>query len=684
MNIATDGAQVGAQAAVVHELNVYGARDDSPQEQLNQGLRYLDYGIPGRARERIESAAGRLPVDSRIDYYLVLALLSGRTMSQLDRGDRAQVRQILARHPDPGADQWASALALIDDLLHRRGLNTRQPISAQLESLPEQQRAELERHLTLMMDGAVQDRAWKNMITIARKRQFARSRTDRAWMFFQPVPLRPRVRWPERPRLTLRAWFALIPAILTTVAGSVAIISFTVGRLGWLLAAVPFVGGIGGWLLLTGVLRWWTHHSRHSGGWVPITARRPRSDFRSANFVARVSALFGSAHRRLRPGGAEGIAWDEVTEGLRAALCDEVVDLYWADRIEARQVAWLIRYLVRDLRRRWDAGILARRGRPRVAPAVRGRAIGGGVLCAAALAVVIVAAWGARPALTSIALVLTLPAAWYTALVLVRRIHQQYRYRDEFVEARELLRARTREFLRWQARLENRPDDAEVARWLDCDRTLLMHEAMRFYQLRPSDTVTYAVLEAPAKRGTRTAREEGGPWRYATYKLVVFLLTEDGVRQLEARMDFNTGQVGDRERVTYRFDAVASVRVKATEHSDREFILKLVNGDAIDIKELIAKLRPMSGRLGRRGGSRVVADLDLDEAELVHGSTEALELTLDAAGVPRTLYILEGIAADGKTWVQREREREQLHTRAVLDESVEFKTIDDRAPAPLS
>ena len=44
-------------------------------------------------------------------------------------------------------------------------------------------------------------------------------------------------------------------------------------------------------------------------------------------------------------------------------------------------------------------------------------------------------------------------------------------------------------------------------------------------------------------------------------RLQVFLLAEDGVRQVTANLAFMTGTLTIRERTSYRYDAIVSMRV---------------------------------------------------------------------------------------------------------------------------
>lgn len=146
------------------------------------------------------------------------------------------------------------------------------------------------------------------------------------------------------------------------------------------------------------------------------------------------------------------------------------------------------------------------------------------------------------------------------------------------------------------------------------------------YQLKWSDIQAYASLEAHGTN-SRKARVKNGPWRYARYRMLVFLLTSDGVRQLTTELDFEQASFGNWERTNYRYAAVAAVQVSVRDDEATEFHLFLVNGT--DIHVAVTE----SGRPGADEDPRVMAD--------------AAE---DATGLRHTLFVLEGVAAEGRNW----------------------------------
>jgi hypothetical protein len=159
---------------------------------------------------------------------------------------------------------------------------------------------------------------------------------------------------------------------------------------------------------------------------------------------------------------------------------------------------------------------------------------------------------------------------------------------------------------------------------------VLLNDTLRHYRLPMSDVRAYAFVEAPTG-STRRARGKGGPWRYTRYRIVLFLLTDDGVRERTADLDFERGEFRDRHWANYRYDAIAAVRMRHDLDDRQTFELALVNGQTTRVQ------------------------VTFPEIEDPEGSDDASEVSLDAAGLHHTLHILAGIAAEGKEWFAKER-----------------------------
>ena len=142
---------------------------------------------------------------------------------------------------------------------------------------------------------------------------------------------------------------------------------------------------------------------------------------------------------------------------------------------------------------------------------------------------------------------------------------------------------RQAEHRRWVKKLEDtRPDESTMEAWLNCDKTVLLNEALKHYKLAWRDVIYSCVLQTPAD-WFRRARTKGHPWRYSRYDMRVFLIKQDGVRVYNVRFDF-MGAVSTRnERNNFRFDAVTSVDVIKTNDLSYTIRLTLTNGPSTDI-----------------------------------------------------------------------------------------------------
>ncbi|MFE3932907.1 hypothetical protein ACFXPJ_03660, partial [Streptomyces goshikiensis] len=196
----------------------------------------------------------------------------------------------------------------------------------------------------------------------------------------------------------------------------------------------------------------------------------------------------------------------------------------------------------------------------------------------------------------------------------------------------EQLTTRQIAYQRWQSFLNDmRPSELEMETWLTCDKTSFVDEALRHHRLTWRDLITHTILVAPGpsyKRG----RVRGGPWRYSHYVFRLFLFTQDGIREISSEFNFSDATRRNEQRSNYRFDALTSVQV--TENADVGYDLELVlaNGPARKIR---------------------VKDADAHQLAPTENSREISEINLSAAGSTHTFRLLEGVAADGKSWIER-------------------------------
>ncbi|MEV6983940.1 hypothetical protein AB0M95_22150 [Sphaerisporangium sp. NPDC051017] len=645
VNVAEGSATVGIQTEAVHgDVNVYQlSPDPSPQERFELGVSYLHGGMPGKAREYIGEAVLNGYVTTRSCFYLLLAMLSGRTLQQVSKEELYALRYVegsIARQPE---DEWTGAIRMIVWLLAalRAGPVDSSVIDGEIRKLGAHQQDEILQHLEMFLSGPIQDGLWARAFDLAKSDRCDRRRLDRVWRFFQPEPIGARVRPPRPIQTTNGDWGRTIATTAVSLA-SAGLVGAQSWRYDWPSTALALLMfAIGSYACARNGVNWrfWVERRRAKDR--EHLARGQRTPAPQGGFAAAIDRQFDHYFARYVPPGVDRGQWLAYTAGIRESLRDEVVYLYRESRTEAKRVAWLTRYLVSDVRRRWQAGTLWEyRDRLRVPLSTKMLFALGAAAVVASAGVVMDAASRAESGTTLVPVVIALVSGWAAVRGWLRVVLERKRYDAEETEARTLLDERRAAFARWKAKLADKPSDIEMAHWLDCDRKAFLEEAMRHYKLTPRDVVAHGFIEAPAAPYDR-ARVRNGPWRYSRYRLVVFLLTADGVRQVTAELDFGKAELHFRGRINYRYDAVAAVQVTQADDGRRTFELTLVNGPAIRID--------VTG-----------PPLPMDTWEPDSGTVS--QVTLDSAGLENTLHVIEGVAAEGKRWIdyERRRERERL------------------------
>jgi len=644
-NVAADAANVGFQAQTVHgDVTVYMVASDAPpEEKYRVGVRYLDGNMPAKARELIGAGFTEGYQTSESLFYWILALLSGRTYRQFSEEDFSSFHHAREQIPQFTGDQWSAALKVIDDLLNSAE-NPENPeadprlVIMGLDELGGSQRDLIVRHLEMFLKGPIEDHIWMRAIDQARNKQMNGDRQNRVWMFFQPKPAGPRVRQPDPVTTTMTDWVWVITAT--------ALFAVAAGYIGWLLLArgkVPAlfayaISVVGGYFCFVKGLDWRDRAERLRAKEQERRAPGPRAHAPPGGFAHSVDKLFKRYFAKYMPDGEDRKTWQATTAGIHRYLRDEIVQVYRETGVKAGEVAWLIRYRIRDVARRWQDGTLWDYQDELRTPAKTKLFFAlGFVLLAVGGVLAIGTAIRVRPLTAILTTALLAGSGFISAMGWLRIALERRRFQAEQAESERRLGETRAEFDRWQGRLKSRPSDSEMAIWLECDRKLLMHQTMEHYKLKPSQVIAHAFIEAPAS--DKRARVRNGPWRYPRYRLLVFLLTTDGVRQLIADLDFGKGTFHDRRRINYRFDAVAAVHVVEMDDHRRTFELTLVNGQPIEVE--------------------VTESSTENTEQLQQGEDPSAlsRLALDATGLTNTLHVLEGVAAEGKEWIKHENQR---------------------------
>ena len=642
-NTASGNAYVGVQASVVHgDIHFYQVLPGDPPERVYEiGVRYLDNGVPDRARELIDEAWQRGHSGNEVVFHWLLALLSGKKVMQLSEKDHTQLQTRLRRPlVGLGKDSWADGVDFVRCLLDPE----RSPDAEQLTRfslLGPVQLGKIRQHLEFLAKGQMEQKLWDDSVAEARRRQLAENREHRVWKFFQPDPMRPRPRLVEPITIDLWTWLALYSAAVifagaTLFLGKLAIQGeFLLGSAAWALAiAGTFVA------LVNGAYWQVSRHNVRQRRWLLLSDPPKVSTASPRGFAGGVDRLFDYYSAKYVPHRAERQDWLTRTGGIRWEIRNEIERTYRETRTTPDKVAWLIRHRIRELGRQWETGelwryreLLATPVATRVATVIGVSAATTGTLYGS------LASFRVDPVATLLALILVAGSARLGVPSWLRVVEEHDRFDRERQEAARIQARSEQAFEAWVARLADRPTESEMATWLDCDRRILMQNIFDHYHLAPGDLIAHAYIDAPGE-GSGRARAVAGPWRYQHYTLITFLITDEGVRQVQSHLDFASGAFSGERRANYRFDAVATVHVDGAGSDARTFELGLLDGQPITIPLL--------------DGSP-----DTEESERAPEEDPLIvsRVTFDAAGVKNAMHVLEGIAAEGKLWVTLEKRR---------------------------
>jgi hypothetical protein len=368
---------------------------------------------------------------------------------------------------------------------------------------------------------------------------------------------------------------------------------------------------------------------------VPSQAASSPSSDELANGVDK---LFDRYFDRYELNRTERERWKAAVAGLRRFHRDEIIEMCRDSGIPANEVAWLIRYEVRQLKQRWQDKTLYEYRRQLVPwPGTSAaRRIGLAVLVLGG-GWAVVTLWAHL--LVDLVDVVALAGAFLAWRCWLRVNLERGRYTVDREEHAQRQTDIDKEFRRWSKKLRARPKDADMATWLGCDRTVLLGRTLDHFNLPRNRLAAHTFLEQPGV-AARRARIEGGPWRYAGYRFLVFLLAEDGVRQVRADLDFMKGTLTIRERTSYRYDAIVSMRF-LQEARRRTFELRLTAGD------------PITVRLRDADPGEAQQDQDAGPTEETQEAGDAEEDTApDVTSLADLLHMLERVAGEGHDWFQ--------------------------------
>ncbi|GAA2165076.1 hypothetical protein [Actinomadura napierensis] len=711
-----DEARVGGMFGVVNgNVNIYDVGSSAtPEEKFDTALNLLDGNMPRRAEELIEEAVEGGHRNHRVAYYWALAVLSGRSFDDLGPDEFQALQRCSLMVVQDQSDPWLETLHVITNFInclivqeHSGDLTEADldPAIQDYDNLPEERREEIRRHLGLIMTGALQDQLDVRYAAEATKRRMAGDRTGRAWKFFAPIPVPPEPRTLIRPELSRRRRSAAVAGAVLAGLGLAIVFILTVTAQP--MAALVFAAatGGGGYLLATRGRAWVVardliavddaRHGLPRSGKRRYAADAPEegtddrvwveSDkgddqerdklWRRNSFRNTVQPWVNAWFAGQNPTDAtKRNEWWEATAGIRTTLAADIQRRFGGSDVMVDQLAWLITWRVGRTKKAWEAGEL-RADRDRLEEAAPSRAMvtlgvaGVGLGLLSGLAAVLSTGFG-----LGLLMIPTIAAgAWavYKSEIDVFFVQQDVHAAQAAIAAAEFAEEQ-KAFERWTQVLEDRPTDAEMARWLDHDKLYAKELAMKACGLTNRDLVAHAIL-TEARSPCLRARVLFGPPRYSRYRVIVFLLTEAGVRQVSLNLDFFDGTVGNQQRNNFPYTMISSARVHAVgvrfdAGRRKVVIIDDESGDKEQYKDVDSLILSQAFRLSLVDGQHthiIVENFDHGFLDRLREDKASLfELALDNSGVKGALRVLESVAVEGREWLSQERIR---RTRRLID-----------------
>jgi hypothetical protein len=641
---------------------------DPPERRFEVALNHLRGGTPRMAENLFQELLQQGHTSTRLAYYYALSVLSDRSLNEV--GDEVYTRfrsaDLTARRF--GHDEWRGALNVVFELMSfvwRQEMDNSLDAAelakalANLRELHRDRQDEITRHLALALGGALQDSLDGEDAQHVRTERLEHDRVGRAWKFFEPDPAAPRYFVPARAAIPSAEW---VKAGLGGVAVLFGIISFlsgfgdgrpAVGVPALLVMVAGFAGAIwAGREQELGTMRLVARDREHG---IPLQFQPPASPghWVSTQFVEQIHKLVEARFWDARP-HTPG-SWVDDTRGICEYYKWRFVSLFGNAQVEAGAVNWLIRWHARRVAAQWRGGTLfAYRDevRPSSTSLLAHRA---GIAVAVTGALIM---FGGLGGFAGAALFLGVGGFFATRHGLRILVAQQFQA-EENERGQHLLKEEEQAYAQWLQVLADRPDDAEMAWWLDLDKSYLKTEALRRCALTNRDLVTHVVLTEGAANARR-ARVLGGPMRYSRYVILVFLLTRSGVREIEVDLDFLKADVHDERRTSFRYDALAAARVAevGVRYADG-WHYQILNGDNAVLQQA-QSLRKRAFRLTLVSGEQISVVAEGFEGltdENLENEAMLQRMALESSGIAGALHVLEAVSAEGRDWIIREQER---------------------------
>ncbi|WP_261569904.1 hypothetical protein [Frankia gtarii] len=671
---ASVGAQVGANYGEVHTQvsATYIQQGDSPEELLRVAVNYLVAGSARPAEKLLhELMWGRQPT-TKTAYYYALSILGDRSIYEIDSDLVKEIRRTGEFCSSRVPDSWGQALDVVMGLLRCLSFKTGEESSFDatwwdgqweglraFDGLPIERQEEIRRNLTLIAGGQVRERLEAGARERVLSAKVEADRAKRVWKYFEPDPLEPKQYQlpPLKPNTFDWRWLAGGPALL--VLGTIVLATNHVWAA--LLVLGVLLGGV--WLLLPiGVdvaARRLVAEAEERERQRLRTLPEPKSPghYVPTKLVTELCRLVDNQFAKVRP-HRRG-RWEEQTTEVRAYLKERLVAQYGNSQRSADAVKWLAWWYARRTVAldgpAWQPADQSKEDQVEAATARRHLAAGVAVTVVTLTVLVVL---GQVPA----ALFLAVGEVWTAVaaqLLAATRRATALRKRAE----QRLLVEDQRGFEEWKQHLDDRPTDAEMARWLAMDKAHVRYEAIEQAGLTERDVVSHAVMTWGAY-GARRHRHQGGPIRYSAYMARIFVLSYNGVQEFTARLDFETGDILDERQSSFRYEHVVSSSGK----KNGERRVRDVKGNPTRSH----RIRSVSFKLELTSGREAVSVQEsyhrpIDDAALDDDDDSLTDLVLRDSGFESVRRILASVASEGPDWIRRDQEHRVRLTKSLFD-----------------
>ncbi|MFB9689389.1 hypothetical protein [Amycolatopsis plumensis] len=605
---------------------------------------------------------------TELAYYYALAVLSDRSLNEISDDVYARFRMADLTARRFAHDEWRGALGVVWELMsfvwrQEMGSSPDAPdlakAMANLQDLPRDRQNEITRHLALVLGGALQDSVDAVDAQRVRTERLEHDRVGRAWKFFEPDPAVPRYFVPARAAIPSAEWVKAGLGAASVLFGVIAFLSGfgdgrpAVGIPALLVMAAGFAGALwAGREQQLGTMRLVARDREHG---IPLQFQATASPghWVSTRFVEQIHKLVEARFWDARP-HTPG-SWVHDTRGICEYYKWRFVTLFGNAQVEAGAVNWLIRWHARRVAAQWRNGTLfAYRDevRPSASSVLVHRA---GIAVAVVGALIML---GGQGGFVGAAIFMGVGGFFAVKHGLKIMVAHQFQA-EENERGSRLLKEEEQAYAEWAQVLADRPDDAEMAWWLDLDKSHLKTEALRRCALTNRDLVAHVVLTEGAANARR-ARVLGGPMRYSRYVILVFLLTHSGVREIEVDLDFLKADVHDERRTSFRYDSVSAARVAevGVRYADG-WHYQILNGDNAVLQQT-QSVRKRAFRLTLVSGEQISVVAEGFEGltdENLENEAMLQRIALESSGIAGALHVLEAVSAEGRDWIVREQER---------------------------